>query len=542
MFSSLLSIAREAGAMIESGGSAPSEAATHVQARRFSSPFDQREKPDPKAGEQLDAFRGTTYAAVDKIARRVAQIPVNLLTCEFDRSKNEIVKTPTLIHPFMSLFSTANGRKPHEEYSVWELIYQSQISMDLSGELWWLVERDTFGLPARITPLPANRMVIVFSKETGLTAGYFFVPKGSSVETGAIFIPKHPWEYLHKHKTTPFIFYERYPGPRGIEDARGWSPIKAAAYAYDINLFEMIYKRNFLQQGAQLGGILQSEVALSKEQIEEYLEQFKSRHSGLGKAGLPMVLPKMLKWETTEPTPRDLQWVEAMKLTESQILQVFGISDAKLGRADIGNRNTADAQDVTFNREVIKSRLDARQAKYNSDFLPIYPGQTDELYFSAEFDDPVPADTELQMKRERQDIELNIISRNELRAKRKEAPMGKFGDQVFMPITHVALDPWETKLELSQDDAEKLGYIDPEKQAELDKATTEAEAEAAAAKGEDEPGTKKKDDKKNEEKSVSTPQSIFINLSMDGKQTSQREVRINRNPDGSIVSATVVEK
>lgn len=474
MFSSLINIARAAGAYEGQTGELGHPAKT-TQVRRYNSHLDLRSSPDPKADAQLDAFRGTTYAAVDKIGRRVAQIKLNLFTCEHDESKNEIVKTKTFSHPFVTLFSEYNGRRPHEEYSVWEHSYYSSISLDLTGELWWLVERDKLGLPARLTPLPANRMVVVFSKDTGLTAGHFFVPKGSTVEYGGIFIPKRTWQYLHEHPTEPFVFFERYPSPKGIEDARGWSPIKAAAYAYDINQFEMIYKKNFLEQGAQLGGILQSEVALSADQIKEYLEQFKSRHGGLHKAGLPMVLPKMLKWETTEPTPRDLQWVEAMKLTESQILQIFGVSDAKLGRADIGNRNTSDAVDVTFNREVIKSRLDARQSKLNSDFLPIYPGQTDKLYFSAEYDDPVPADTELQMKREAQDITMNIVTRNELRQKRGEAPMGKFGDQVLVPITHIAMDPWdEGKLEISQDDA-----ISPKEQADIDSENAKLEAQAA---------------------------------------------------------------
>jgi HK97 family phage portal protein len=473
MFSSLLSIVRDAGSY--QGGSAEvGQPASNTRVRRFGSNLESRSTPDPKSDKQLDAFRGTTYAAVDKIARRIAQIKINLLTCEHDEARNEILKTRTYFHPFLTLFSEANGHRPHPEYSVWEMNYQASISLDLAGELWWLVERDNMGLPARVTPLPANRMVIVFSKETGLTAGYFFVPKGSTVESGAIFIPKRDWNYLHIHPKEPFIYFERYPGPKGIEDARGWSPIKAAAFAYDINQFEMIYKRNFLAQGAQLGGILQSEVALSKDQIEEYLEQFKTRHQGLEKAGLPMVLPKMLKWTTTEPTPRDLQWVEAMKLTESQILQIFGVSDAKLGRADIGNRNTSEAVDVTFNREVIKSRLDARQSKMNTDFLPIYKGQTDKLYFSVEYEDPIPADTDLQMKREKQDIDLNVITRNELRKKRGEQPMGKFGDQVWMPLTHVAVDPFEQKLELSQDDADKLGFVDPKEQAKLDAAVAAA--------------------------------------------------------------------
>ena len=92
------------------------------------------------------------------------------------------------------------------------------------------------------------------------------------------------------------------------------------------------------------------------------------------------------------------------------------------------------------------------------------------------------------MAKERQDIELNVITRNEVRTQRGVKPMGKFGDQVFVPLTHVAVDPFETKLELSQDDKELLGFIDPAEQAQIAadaKAKADSEAEAAAGKKKD---------------------------------------------------------
>lgn len=472
----------------ESSSASLGEASTQISLRRGSSVInDDRVRPEASLEQQADSFRGTVYAAVDKIARRIAQLNLNLFTVEIDESKEVIDERRTIFHPFINLWSSANGHKPHEEYSAWDLKYVISASLDTTGESWCLIERDSLGRPVRVTPLPSYRMTIVINKDTGGIAGYLYVPKGTAIEAGGIFFPKMSWKELQENPTVPFMWYTRYPSPKGIEDPRGWSPIKAAAYAYDINLYEQIYKRNFLKNGAQLGGILQSETALSKQQIEEYLEQFQNRHAGFEKAGLPMVLPKMLTWTTTEPTPRDLQWAEAVNLTQSQILQIYGISDAKLGRADIGNRNTADAMDVTFNREVIQSRCDHLTASLNVDFLPVYPKQTDKLYFTTRFDDPVPADSEAQMKRERQDIELNVVTRNEIRKSRKIALYGKYGDQVYMPLTHIPVDPNESTLEISQDDADKFGFISAEDKAKLD-------AENAAKEGKEvESGSGKKD-------------------------------------------------
>ncbi len=273
-------------------------------------------------------------------------------------------------------------------------------------------------------------------------------------------------------------------------------------------MFEHIYKKNFLAQGAQLGGILQSEVALSPDQIKEYLDIFRERHGGPGKAGLPMVLPKMLKWETTEPSPRDMQWAEAVNLTNSEILQLYGISDAKLGRADIGNRNTADAMDVTFNREVIQSRLDIQTSKLNTEFIPVYPGQTDALFFTHRFDDPVPGDGELAMKRENQDLINGVRTPNEIRASRNDKHLGKFGkygDQVYKPINMLPVDPSAATLEISQDDADKLGYIAPEDQAKLDAdaAATQSKLDAKNNADQNKNDSNKNDSKKGDVKKSS---------------------------------------
>lgn len=434
-----------AGAMAESGRERGnvSDPSTKIRSRRPTiGALDFRDPQAEGASEQLNAFRGTIYAAVDKIARRVAQLPVHLYEYNV-KEGGEMERKEIYTHPFLTMYSPHNGRRPHEEYSMWELDYWTSISMDLTGEAWHLVERDSKGMPARITPLPANRMTVAFSEETGFVSGHIYTPKGANWENG-IFIPRKSFAELRQRKnwTTPFIVQYRYPSPAGIEDPRGWSPVKAAAYAYDINLFEQVYKRTFLEQGAQLGGILQSEVALSKEQIEEYIDQFESRHRGVRKAGLPIVLPKMLKWTTTEPTPRDLQWVETMSATESMLLQIYGISDAKLGRADIGNRSTAEAMDVTFNREVILSRLDVKRSKLNTDFLPIYGEGKDTQFLSCEFDDPVPADGELALKREDQDLKNQVITRNEVRKNRKITPYsGKFGEVVTFQKNNLVVDP-----------------------------------------------------------------------------------------------------
>lgn len=432
-------------------------AATSLQTRRLPLARNLMDGDIPSRGktdEQLAAFRGTIYAAVDKIGRRIQQIPLKLIGVTIDAS-GEQERVGVHSHPFLSLLGPGSRARPHEEWSVRELFYWTTTSLDLTGEAWWICERNILGVPARITPVAANRMSIVLMQETGLIAGFVFLPLGAHRDE-SIFIPKLPFDELFQpaNLTLPFVTFFRYPSPRGFEDPRGWSPVKAAALSYDINLFELIYKKTFLEHGAQLGGILQTSILMTQEQIDEYLEQFKTRHRGPDKAGLPLILPPSLQWHQTEPTPRDLQWAETVALTDQQILQIYGVSDAKLGRADIGNRATAEAMDAAFNKEVVQSRLDTIQSKLDSDFIPIYPGQTDLRHFDVEFGDPVPADSLLELKREEMDVRNRIRTRDEIRADRGEDPMGRYGELVEVPMGVDLVDPVtaESVLEPEMDD------------------------------------------------------------------------------------------
>ncbi len=154
MLSQLLRVASEAGAF---AGTVPDigPTATTTNVRPVNAGYiDGRAHPEMGMGNQLDSFRGTLYAAVDKIARRTAQIPGRLVQMELENGEDPL-ETIIHLHPYVTLFSDMNGHKPHPEYSVWEIKYILQVSLDLTGEGWWLVERDSFGVPSKITPLPA---------------------------------------------------------------------------------------------------------------------------------------------------------------------------------------------------------------------------------------------------------------------------------------------------------------------------------------------------------------------------------------------------
>lgn len=398
------------------------------------------ERPSKNTREQLESFRGTVYSAVDTIARRAAEIRPRLH--QVTRHRNEQTREQVAAHPFLRLLGRGPG-KPHPEYTGHQLRYWTQQSLDLTGEAFWAVERGPNGVPKRVTPLPAHRVTLAIDRDSGERTGFVYRP-GNGEE---IVLPDWSFERLQQrqNRRVPFVVFFRYPSPKGIQDPRGWSPVQAAAYDIGIERSEKRYKLNFLQQGAQLGGILQTEKNLTREEIAEYAEQFQTRHGGPSQAGKPMILPRGMSWETTEPTPRDLQWVETLGVTKADILQAYGVSEAKLGNAEVGNRATAEAMDVTFNREVIRPRLQLVKHTLEEDFLPIYPGQADRKFFEVDYPNPVPEDREFELEQEKHDLEQGVRSRNEIREERGLDPLqGELGEAHTLPISVQVLDPAES--------------------------------------------------------------------------------------------------
>ena len=101
------------------------------------------------------------------------------------------------------------------------------------------------------------------------------------------------------------------------------------------------------------------------------------------------------------------EFVAAVKLSRENILAIFGVPASKLGLVEDVNRANAEANDLTFAKEVIAPRLRFLEEVLNAELAP-----TGHLF---KFDSPLPQDREFQLRRVETLVRLGVMTPEEAR-------------------------------------------------------------------------------------------------------------------------------
>lgn len=355
--------------------------------------------PEKGTKDQLRSYESWVYAAVVLISRRTAAMKMRLVLERPTKTETERV----LAHPFLDLI-----RRPNQFMSWRHFAELHQIFLDLTGNSYWYVVSDQMGVPRELWPLPPDCVWPVPHPDNYL-AGYLYYPPGVG----------EPIRFGLND-----IVHFKYPNPRSFY--LGASPIKAAAYAYDINLYTHVYERSFFKEGARFDFALQTDHDLTDEQIARVYKVWMKSHQGVDKAWRPAVLSGGLKAVPLNGLNKDFEFASLAKWTKDEILGIYHTPEAMLGHGEQVNRASTDAFEVIFNRNAIEPRMGLLEEGLEDNLLTRYPGQGSHGRWALEFDSPVPVDREMELKEETARLEHKVLSIDEVRAGigREKAPWG----------------------------------------------------------------------------------------------------------------------
>jgi len=403
-------------------------------------PFAHAENTYRNTTEQLKAYTGWVSDCVSLIAERVASIPLKL----YDKN-DELIKE----HPFYDLLKHFNPDTT--QFMGKEFI---SIYLDLTGECYILMAKDGLGIPRELYLRKPDKMTPKI--KDGIIDHYIYLEG-----TREITYPRED------------ILYLRYPSP--TEPFRGSSPIQKKAYAYDTDLYNMIYQLNVFKTGAHLDGVLETEASLNKDQANKILDLFKQRYGGIDKSHETGILSGGVKYKTIGVSNKDMQFMLLAKWTMQQIASAYHTPPQKLAHPEQTNLANMQALDTAWNRECILPRLIRIAEVFNTFLIPIY--KTAGLY--CKFDNPVPIDEEFLLKKREVNLKNFVIAPNEARVEDglDEVPWGEVPlvSAQIMPLTIGAVKP---KPEKSIDKEElKQGYMEDEFRRGLIKLFQEQELE-----------------------------------------------------------------
>lgn len=299
------------------------------------------------------------YAVISRISEAVAATEWKLFQIRPNGERDQIFD-----HPLLDIWNTPNPFIELDEH-----MEITQMFIELNGEAFWIIYPGSGGKPAEIWPINPDFVEPIPHAQDFLSGYKYRMGKDTWI------IPTENMIHIKK------------PSPQNIY--RGASIIQALAPDLDSERLAAIYNKNFFNNSAEPGGIIELDAALSEEEFERMRRQWADSHKGVANAHRVALLERG-KWVERKTTQREMQFSQGRLLTRDIIIGAFGVPKSVIGITDDINRATAEAGELVFGRWVLRPRL--RRIRGATNARLVKPHYGDNLFL--DFVDPVPQDKE----------------------------------------------------------------------------------------------------------------------------------------------------
>lgn len=154
--------------------------------------------------------------------------------------------------------------------------------------------------------------------------------------------------------------------------------------------------KNFYENSSLLAGLLESEFALSPEQISAIQTQFSSLYGKDGsQRGGTAVLPNGLKYNPIQASPQDAKMLDSLNISDKRVLRVFKINALALGGENTSTSKPQELMKAVFNTAV---RPYLYRIEDNITLFLQQKFQDDDLKFTFDLDRVVELETSLDVK------------------------------------------------------------------------------------------------------------------------------------------------
>lgn len=365
--------------------------------------------PKMHAEDYLRSSMGWVYACVTAIADAVAKVEWKLYKTD---AKGEI--TEVLDHPALDLLYKVNSYT-----TAFDHYWLTQQYKELTGEAPWFLDRgkNGDGEPTGILLLRPDRLKVVQNNDK------------NSDEIISKYVYTQDFGQEFDIKPSELILL-RYPDP--INQFRGKGTLEAAATTVDVDNYSEEYNKRFFFNSGRPDMVLETDNKLSKQQKLELRDSVNRMYRGVRNAHKTAILESGLKLHPMAISQKDMDFLEQQKFSMTKILSIFRVPKSIVAISDDVNLANAKIAEYIFAKWTIKPKLTSLASQLNEFFLPMFKG-TENMFLS--FEDPVPMDIELNLKRYQSMLTLGWGSLNEVRAEQNLEDLGPEGDKVYIPNT-----------------------------------------------------------------------------------------------------------
>ena len=279
--------------------------------------------------DMIDAYQlhPWVYAAVYAIATNIASIDFDI----FLRQKNGDKIDES--HPFKKLLE-----RPNPFITPYQLKEWTSIVLEMTGNAYWLLERDKSGTPYEIWPVPTH-MIRPVASATSMIDHYVYEVDGRIIQ----------YEYndvIHFQQTNPKMFTFGQPS------------IHAAVLEVTTDMFAASWNKNFFRNFTSVGTVLETEGTLDAPTRQRTLEAWNQFHQGVKKAHKTAILEGGLKLaQNVQKSHTDMDFINQRKASREMILSVFGVPPAIVGVLEYANYANIKEQTSIFWKYTLLPKL-----------------------------------------------------------------------------------------------------------------------------------------------------------------------------------------
>jgi len=388
----------------------------------------------------VNAYKSWVYIAIDKIARSVAMLPLELYVyrstrdgklvhghevklalrqCEdeLDRKRYlksmQLEKEPVTTHPWLELMQKPNAITVR--FALW---YDTMVKMELGGSCGWYMPKGPLGIPGAIYVLPLTSSAKLSPIPDPVT-----LIKGFKYEDGN----------LRQTFELDEVMYMRYPSPRS--PIEGMSALRSQIYPYSIDDYMDKLQYYMFKNKAVPGLNLHTDQPLKGQQVEDIRTQIANTFEGAKNAGKLFVTHSGLKiGQALTPPFKELVLDKISDLQQDKILAAYDVPAGLVGLVKDVNRANMEALKESFFGETIRSKTMLIEEYIEAFMLPMYDER-----LTCDFRIPELSQRDLDLQERRENLDRGVTTINEERAKMQLDEV-EWGDKPWMPVNRL---PWE---------------------------------------------------------------------------------------------------
>jgi HK97 family phage portal protein len=153
--------------------------------------------------------------------------------------------------------------------------------------------------------------------------------------------------------------------PNPLNQHVGLSPLIPAFKPVLIDRFSTEHMIRFYKSGARLGGVIQTDKSLNREQLSRFQRSFENNYTGRQNHHRTLILPPGMKYEPIEQNPAQAALLDFCKYNREAVLAAYRVPPIKAGLTDGQNYANSRSQLRTFYKDTVIPLLAFVQDGFN---------------------------------------------------------------------------------------------------------------------------------------------------------------------------------